>query len=599
MLKLFCILLLFFNLSGILTPGPDSAFGADFQLTTIDQIYTDADGQALRFPSTLFFDKNAEEIYLATSAKQQVIIYTKDFYPLIAFSSGRGIYRPRGIFIDNNNMIYVCQDPGEGRPARISVLNGAFMMVREISLDHIPEVPDFIPHSLVVNSEGIIYVTSRNHRGVAVLDNDGVFLRWLKPIDTILYKWNIEDEADARGQETEHDDIVGAPSENVSELEIGPEIPEEFMPKIGEGEFVAEKTTGPVMILSISTDSNGRLYLLSNETSKTYVYSPEETFLFSFGEKGGVPRTLSNPQNLAIDDDHRLIYVVDYMRHSILAYDQDDGKYLFEFGGKGKTPGYFNFPVDVAVNKDGQVLVADFFNHRIQVLDVKFQRELSFNQQAAQSSEPQTASDQPEESLLNQELSGPLIVEQLAAEDSELQGTEENKLEEISSEQRDVTDNAEPIPSQASEMQMPGTEEKTETATTDAGASITHREEPDSAALTPDLADIEPFITSWIKAWEQQDIEAYLSHYARNYLTPGGISLAEWEIERLKNLSRPKYITIQVSDVQIEKLDESQAQATFIQKYHSDIFTDEVVKTLDLIWEDLSWKILKETSETF
>jgi hypothetical protein len=66
------------------------------------------------------------------------------------------------------------------------------------------------------------------------------------------------------------------------------------------------------------------------------------------------------------------MYVVDYMRHTILAYDKA-GTYLFEFGGRGSA-WWFKFS-DVVVNKRGQLIVADLFNHRLQVLEVKYQKE--------------------------------------------------------------------------------------------------------------------------------------------------------------------------------------------------------------------------------
>ena len=79
-------------------------------------------------------------------------------------------------------------------------------------------------------------------------------------------------------------------------------------------------------------DSRGRIYLLSAETGKIYVHGPDEALLFSFGTAGGSPGQLSQPRSLAIDEQRELIYVVDYMRHTILVYNLD-GEFLFELGG--------------------------------------------------------------------------------------------------------------------------------------------------------------------------------------------------------------------------------------------------------------------------
>ena len=64
------------------------------------------------------------------------------------------------------------------------------------------------------------------------------------------------------------------------------------------------------------------------------------------------------------------IYIIDYMRHTSSVYEKGGG-YLFEFGGKGWGRGWFQFPSDICVDGSGNVLIADTFNHRVQVLEVK------------------------------------------------------------------------------------------------------------------------------------------------------------------------------------------------------------------------------------
>ena len=613
-----CVLLLSLDFHPFPAFGPPEVFGANFQVTPITQMTTDADGLPLRFPLMLFVDRNFGETYLTTSGKQKVTIYARDSYPVISFSAGRGIYKPQGIFVDHNGMIYVCQQPDKDQPARISVFNGAFLLVREIALDTIPGLEDFVPYRLVVNHDGLIYVTSRNHRGVLVLDNDGVFLRWLEPEDTIIYTWDIEQDQVGEVPPIENGDDAGVPPDQAAGNGTGAEIPEEFRPKSkSEQGGEAEPEIGPVMILDVSIDSTGKLYMLSNETSKTYVYSPDEKFLFSFGEKGGGPRQLSNPRSVAIDEDLHFIYVVDYMRHTILVFNQDDGKYLFEFGGRGTSPGWFNFPTDVAVNQAGQVTVADFFNHRLQVLEVKYQRELSLSEVLAPPAVPK-APDSTEEatqvadrSTLVAEGNEPLPEQ---PEDSSGQETEV----ETSGGQASLQGEAEPLPAQETgqppqispksevdnsdaagtdqNIPVPAAEER-ELEMASAGANGEISPPGEISGQTGDFAAVEPFVASWLKAWEEKDLEAYLSHYSRDFITPGGISITEWEIQRQKSLGRPKFIKIETSDMQVQKTDDTHAQVTFIQEYQSNTYSDKVVKTIDLLWENLSWKILQETSK--
>ena len=116
------------------------------------------------------------------------------------------------------------------------------------------------------------------------------------------------------------------------------------------------------------------------------------------------------------------------------------------------------------------------------------------------------------------------------------------------------------------------------------------------AAGSADLAAVEPFVASWAAAWKQQSVDAYLSHYSKNFITPGGTSRAAWEKQRHQRLGRPHYIKIEIREMQKLKVDESHVQVAFIQEYQSDIYSDKVLKTLKLIWEKGGWMIAKETS---
>lgn len=340
---------------GILCSKPLPVQAADYQVKAVKQMTQDSNGLALRFPSVLFFDNATDETYLVTGGRAQVALFADDFFPLMTMGPGREIYTPQGGGVDHEGQVYLCQSPKEGRPARITVLNGAFIVVREILLDDIPGAANFVPRRLAISSTGLIYVASQ-HRGVLVLDADGTFLRWLQPVDRLSKR------ALAAVAETAEEDSNSDPSEP----EAGKaDIPEEYRPA-GEG----DPAIGPVLTRAVTIDSTGNIYLVSSETGKVYVYSAEEIFLFSFGSKGGTPGKLSQPRNVAVDRENNLMYVVDYMRHTILAYNEK-GEYLFEFGGRGASPGWFNFPSDVILNRRGQLLVADLFNHRVQVLEVK------------------------------------------------------------------------------------------------------------------------------------------------------------------------------------------------------------------------------------
>jgi len=120
-----------------------------------------------------------------------------------------------------------------------------------------------------------------------------------------------------------------------------------------------------------------------------------------------------------------------------------------------------------------------------------------------------------------------------------------------------------------------------------------------SAAELPDFATVEPFIKSWAGAWEQKNTEAYLSHYSKDFNTPEGMSLTAWKEQRHQRLGRAEFIRIGILDMQKLKVNDSLAQVTFIQEYQSDTYSDQGLKTLELIWKNGGWLIINEKCKVF
>jgi DNA-binding beta-propeller fold protein YncE len=341
------------------------AAAADYQVKPVTMVTMDNNGQPLRLPYAVFFDDATNETYLITGGKAQVSVFASDFFPMVTIGPGREIYTPQGGFVDQDGQVYICQSPKEGKPARITVLNAAFIVVREIPIEDIPGAANFVPRRVAVSRDGLIYVSSQ-HRGVLVLDSEGGFLRWLKPMDKVARR--LPTAASEENPDGETNGLAPTAEEPEPAASTG-DIPEEFR-ATGQG----DSGLAPVLVRAVTIDQQGNLYLVSSETGKVYVYNAEETFLFSFGTKGGTPGRLSQPRGVAVDHQNKLMYVVDYMRHSVLVYN-DKGEYLFEFGGKGAAPGWFKFPTDLIVNRTGQLIVSDLFNHRLQVFEVKYSKE--------------------------------------------------------------------------------------------------------------------------------------------------------------------------------------------------------------------------------
>ena len=75
---------------------------------------------------------------------------------------------------------------------------------------------------------------------------------------------------------------------------------------------------------------------------------------------------LSPPSGFAFTPQGYLVLADDF-NHRIQIYDGD--QLLRSFGEKGKKNGQFNYPKGVAVDTIGNIYVADSWNHRIQKFD--------------------------------------------------------------------------------------------------------------------------------------------------------------------------------------------------------------------------------------
>ena len=279
-------------------------------ITYQDSIINDEEEGKLFFPSFVFAERSRNEIYVI-DGKGRVVIYTSDFFPLYTLGRKNGIRTPQGLAVDAEGNIYVAQSATDDNPRhRISVLSACLKWERDIYLEGFEGAGSFVPHRLAVDRKGIIYVAASYFPGVLVLDPKGRFVEMLSP--------------DEDGKK--------------------------------------------VNMTNVTLDGLGRIYLVSEESGRIYVFDENRKFLFKFGEKGGSSGKLSRPKALGIDTENGRIYVVDYMRHAVSVYDSE-GAYLFEFGGLGWGEGWFQHPIDVAVDASGRIFVADLFNHRVQVFN--------------------------------------------------------------------------------------------------------------------------------------------------------------------------------------------------------------------------------------
>jgi len=272
----------------------------------VDDIVHDNEELDLHYPAFVRYEQVLDEIYVI-DGRSRVIIYTHDLYPLFSIDRRDGIESPNGLAVDANGYVYVAQGAlKRGQRTRISVYNPILQWERDIYFKDFEGAESFKPYRIAFDGRGNVLVAGIGYRGVLVLDREGNLREILSPTE------------DTRKPAINNVQVIG-----------------------------------------------NRIFLISEEAGRIYVYDLSRSFLFAFGAKGGAPRHLSRPQSVAVDSTGRM-FVTDYMRHVVVAYDKD-GTWLFEFGGMGWGPGWFQFPKEIAIDKEDRIMVGDVFNNRIQI----------------------------------------------------------------------------------------------------------------------------------------------------------------------------------------------------------------------------------------
>jgi len=101
-------------------------------------------------------------------------------------------------------------------------------------------------------------------------------------------------------------------------------------------------------------------------------------------------------------------------------------------------------------------------------------------------------------------------------------------------------------------------------------------------------------IQAWARAWSDQSVDEYLSFYSSAFEPPDGLTREDWKAQRRERLSRPERIDVRLALAGLRWIDDGRLEATFLQSYTSNLMADIVVKRLELVRSEGSWKIVAE-----
>jgi DNA-binding beta-propeller fold protein YncE len=267
-------------------------------------------------PSSVYFDPRQEEIYIADTGNNRVVIFDKNGNYVFEFSDYRHLSAPEQIAVDSLGRIFVLSS---SRREKLAVFdyNGTFL------------------HDLVPTEYWMSFPFSDSTLAISsfLLDErDGLFVLRSRPAHVYVYT--------SDGQPLYEFPLFEGMKAEIRE-----------QPLLGNLALV-----------------NGTLVIPMPMFSQVARYTKRGKFIDIFGFLGGGRGELGFPIAAAADGQGGIL-VLDKHRHAILQF-RDDGSFVREVGGMGSGPGWFYHPRSLAVNEDGQCYVAQTFMSRVQAVQV-------------------------------------------------------------------------------------------------------------------------------------------------------------------------------------------------------------------------------------
>jgi DNA-binding beta-propeller fold protein YncE/ABC-type Fe3+ transport system permease subunit len=117
----------------------------------------------------------------------------------------------------------------------------------------------------------------------------------------------------------------------------------------------------------IAFDASGHVFVAEyGDNDRIQVFDTAGNYLYQFGRFGENPGELSRPQSMVIDGE--TLYVTDACNHRISVF-KTDGTFLRTMGQTGSELGQFRFPYGLDQDSAGHLVVCEFGNNRVQLID--------------------------------------------------------------------------------------------------------------------------------------------------------------------------------------------------------------------------------------
>ena len=128
----------------------------------------------------------------------------------------------------------------------------------------------------------------------------------------------------------------------------------------GNGQLLFDHPIG----ITINSQTK-RVYVVDQKNHRVQVFQADLSFFSSIGSHGNGPGQLSDPWDVAIDNENN-VYVSDWGNDRIQVF-TENGTFLRQIGRSGTGPGELKCPLMIAIDNEDKIYVTEFSNNRVSV----------------------------------------------------------------------------------------------------------------------------------------------------------------------------------------------------------------------------------------
>jgi outer membrane protein, adhesin transport system len=113
--------------------------------------------------------------------------------------------------------------------------------------------------------------------------------------------------------------------------------------------------------------------------------------------------------------------------------------------------------------------------------------------------------------------------------------------------------------------------------------------------VADDTSDVSQRVRDWAATWSSKDFNAYRTFYAGNF-APARTSRDAWLSQRQRLVTKSGDINVDVSNIEVRKIDANTVETDFRQTYTSSNFNDASNKSLLWKRQGSEWVIVRESN---